>query len=255
MRATQHFVGDNPAKQLRYPKKRAGEYLPRPMPREQFTELLARFDTTALPGLRDRTMVECMLHGFRRIEVVRATAADVVFEAGRFVVQVHGKGGNERLVPLSTRSSYVLGVYLLRWFAPDDYVEWLDRHAALNDPYRTLLAARDLVTKRLHADDAAPLFTHAGAAVTERWINRMFASYRDRTSGIDSVHGPHSLRHSFATELLNSGTDLRVVQDLMGHQDIRTTTGYTKVANNTRADAVDRLGMPALPTERAWKPS
>jgi len=251
---TKHYRGsDNPAKALKYPRKRHGEYLPRPMPRDQFTELMARFDVATLDGLRDRTMVELFMHGFRRVEVVRALVTDIAFENGRFVFTVHGKGGNERLVPLSLRASFLLGVYVLKWFAPDDFTEWLDRHGHVKDPYRTVLAARELLNKRVQLEPRA-LFTRAGAPVNERWINRMFASYRDQVPGIDAEHGPHALRHTFGTELLNSGTDLRVVQELMGHQDIRTTTLYTKVANNTRAEAVERLGMPSLNMEKVWSP-
>ena len=151
-------------------------------------------------GLRDRAMLELLYAtGLRVTELVSLPHAAV--NLGQGVVRVFGKGAKERLVPLGEEAS-----------------SWLSRYLAT--------ARRDLLEGR--TCDA--LFVTASARAMTRqafWAN--IRRYAQR-AGIDKHLSPHTLRHAFATHLLNHGADLRVVQMLLGHADISTTQIYTHVA-------------------------
>lgn len=226
---------ENPAKTLRYPKRSGTEHLPRPIPRDEVEKLFNELDATTWEGHRDRLLMELFLHGLRRIETIRLNPTNVSVENDGFVLRVFGKGNRERMVPLRKAATPLVASYLLRTFAPEDYKEWLEDAKG-----NALLATKALISRRLVETPDAPLFTHNGKRITERWVNRMFASYRDK-AGIGHGHGPHALRHTCGTELLRGGANLRVVQDILGHTDIRTTTIYTKTFNDERAVAVDSL--------------
>lgn len=189
---------DDPAALLDPPR------VPRPLPKalteSEVDALLAAPDTATPEGLRDRAMLELMYAaGLRVSELVGLPANAVNLRQG--VVRVLGKGGKERLVPLG-----------------EEAVHWLERY--LREGRAALLAGRPsdvLFPSRLGEQMTRQTFWHR--------IKR-----HARGAGIAKHLSPHTLRHAFATHLLNHGADLRSVQMLLGHSDLSTTQIYTHVA-------------------------
>jgi integrase/recombinase XerD len=179
---------------------RLGRPLPKALTETEVERLLAAPDTATPEGFRDRAMLELLYAaGLRVSELVGLRPEQVSLTQG--VVRVAGKGGKERLVPLGDEAS-----------------DWLARY--LRGPRAELLGGRP-------CNDLFP--TRRGRAMT-----RQAFWYRVRrhaaTAQIHKHLSPHTLRHAFATHLLNHGADLRVVQLLLGHADLSTTQIYTHVA-------------------------
>ncbi|WOI47638.1 site-specific tyrosine recombinase XerD [Acidovorax sp. BLS4] len=164
-------------------------------------EALLRAPDTGHPlGLRDRAMLELMYaSGLRVTELVTLKTFQVGLREG--VLRVMGKGGKERLVPFG-----------------DEAAAWLERY---------LGEARAAILGGQQTDDL--FVTQRGAGMTRAmfWV---IVKKQAHAAGITVPLSPHTLRHAFATHLLNHGADLRVVQLLLGHADISTTTIYTHVA-------------------------
>jgi integrase/recombinase XerD len=192
-------IAADPTLRVQAPKK--PRRLPKHLSEAQVEALLAAPDTRTPLGLRDRAMLETLYAtGLRVSELVGLRRSQVAQDAG--VVRVVGKGNKERLVPLG-----------------DEAVAWLDRYLRDVRPALAGAGKRDEVflTQR-----QAPLTRQAFWALVKRYAVR---------AGIPAAAlSPHVLRHAFATHLLNHGADLRVVQLLLGHADITTTTIYTHVA-------------------------
>ena len=194
----EQLITDDPTAQIESPK--LGRPLPKSLTEEQVEKLLQAPDAGTALGLRDRAMLETLYAtGLRVSELVGLTLQQVNLQAG--VVKVIGKGDKERLVPLG-----------------EEAIEWLQRY--LNE-------AR---AKLLHGQTSDALFpTARGAAMTRQAFWHNLKRYT-RVAGIETHLSPHTLRHAFATHLLNHGADLRVVQMLLGHVDLSTTQIYTQVA-------------------------
>jgi len=192
------LITDDPTAQIESPK--LGRPLPKSLTEEQVEKLLQAPDAGTALGLRDRAMLETLYAtGLRVSELVGLTLQQANLQAG--VVKVIGKGDKERLVPLG-----------------EEAIEWLQRY--LNE-------AR---AKLLHGQTTDALFpTARGAAMTRQAFWHNLKRYT-RVAGIETHLSPHTLRHAFATHLLNHGADLRVVQMLLGHVDLSTTQIYTQVA-------------------------
>lgn len=178
--------------------------LPRPLPKSlseaDVEGLLAAPDTETALGLRDRAMLELLYAcGLRVSELVGLPYAAVSLEMG--VVRVMGKGSKERLVPMGEVA-----------------IDWLSRYQKEGRP--ALLAGRA---------SNAQFVTGRGEAMSRQAFWYLIKRYA-RLAGIVTPLSPHTLRHAFATHLLNHGADLRVVQMLLGHADIATTQIYTHVA-------------------------
>lgn len=174
--------------------------VPQTLSQAQVEALLRAPDVDSLLGLRDRTMLELMYaSGLRVSELVTLKTLHVGLAEG--VVRVMGKGGKERLVPFGDEAS-----------------QWLQRYLA---------EARGAILGGQQTEDL--FVTQRGAGMT-RVMFWMLVKKHARTAGITAPISPHTLRHAFATHLLNHGADLRVVQLLLGHADISTTTIYTHVA-------------------------
>jgi integrase/recombinase XerD len=178
-----------------------GRPLPKSLSEEQVEKLLESPDVTKPLGLRDRAMLETLYAtGLRVSELVGLTLSQVSLTQG--VVRVIGKGDKERLVPLG-----------------EEAISWISRYLA---------EGRSRLVKSRSTD---ALFTTArGGPMTRQayWHN---LKGHTRKAGIDAKKlSPHTLRHAFATHLLNHGADLRVVQMLLGHADLSTTQIYTHVA-------------------------
>lgn len=194
----QNKIVADPTLQIAPPK------LPRSLPKsltEQDVELLLNAPDVQTPlGLRDRTMLEVLYAtGLRVSELVTLSAAQVSLDMG--VVRVMGKGSKERLVPLG-----------------EEALDWIRRYLAEGRPV--------LLTGKL--SDA--LFVTARAESMTRQMFWYLIKKHARHGGLNKSLSPHTLRHAFATHLLNHGADLRVVQMLLGHADISTTQIYTHVA-------------------------
>ena len=192
-------IADDPTLRVRAPKP--GRRLPRNLSEKQVEALLAAPDVATPLGVRDRAMLETLYAtGLRVSELVGLKHAQVSRQSG--VVRVIGKGSKERLVPLG-----------------DEAVAWLDRYLL---EARAAIAGESRDPHVFLTSRRAPLTRQAFWALVKRHA---------LTAGIDQASlSPHVLRHAFATHLLNHGADLRVVQLLLGHADITTTTIYTHVA-------------------------
>jgi integrase/recombinase XerD len=192
-------IRDDPTLRVTAPKKPLR--LPKQLSEAQVEALLAAPDVATPLGLRDRAMLETLYAtGLRVSELTGLRRSQVAQDAG--VVRVVGKGSKERLVPLG-----------------DEAVSWLARYLREVRPALARTSKRDEVflTQR-----QGPLTRQAFWALIKRYALR---------AGIAPASlSPHVLRHAFATHLLNHGADLRVVQLLLGHADITTTTIYTHVA-------------------------
>lgn len=177
-----------------------GRSLPKSLTEEDVESLLMAPDTTTLLGLRDRVLFEVLYAtGLRVSELVGLSLTQVNLKQG--VVRVTGKGNKERLVPLG-----------------DEAVNWLEKY---------LLNTRADLLKGQVSD--ALFVTKRGAAMTRQAFWYLIKRYAFQAE-ISSTISPHTLRHAFATHLLNHGADLRVVQMLLGHSDLSTTQIYTHVA-------------------------
>jgi integrase/recombinase XerD len=189
---------DDPTLNIEAP--RLPRALPKSLTEADVEALLLAPDTNDPLGLRDRAMLEVLYAcGLRVSELVDLPLMAVGLNEG--VVRVMGKGAKERLVPLGEIA-----------------VEWLERYLA--EARTILLAGRP----------AEALFVTARAEGMSRQAFWYAIKRHARVAGIGVPLSPHTLRHAFATHLLNHGADLRVVQMLLGHADISTTQIYTHVA-------------------------
>jgi integrase/recombinase XerD len=185
---------------LRLTAARAPMRLPKSLSEAQVEALLAAPDATTPLGQRDRAMLELLYaSGLRVSELVSLASVRVGLAEG--VLRVTGKGAKERLVPFGEAA-----------------------HAALTS---YLGEARAAILGRRTSD--ALFVTARGGAMTRQMFWNLVKKYALR-AGIEVALSPHTLRHAFATHLLNHGADLRAVQLLLGHADISTTTIYTHVA-------------------------
>ncbi|MDD4963351.1 MAG: site-specific tyrosine recombinase XerD [Gallionella sp.] len=191
-------IAVDPTLQIAMPK--LPRNLPKTLTEHDVERLLNAPDVQSSLGLRDRTMLEVLYAtGLRVSELVNLSTRQVSIAQG--VVQVMGKGNKERLVPLG-----------------EEALDWLKRYA--EQGRGVLLAGR--------ISDAL-FVTARGEAMTRQMFWYLIKKHA-RHGGITQTLSPHTLRHAFATHLLNHGADLRVVQLLLGHTDIATTQIYTHVA-------------------------
>lgn len=191
----------NPMTLIRTPRQ--SKRLPKAITIEQIERLLAAPDEHEVLGLRDRAMLETLYStGIRVSELVGLDLDDIDMQGE--ALRVRGKGKKERIVPLG---SHALG-------AIRRYMDFLRLDARLAASW---------------SDDQArrPLFVNKhGGALSSRSVRRKLDKYLKEV-GLDPSISPHTLRHSFATHLLDNGADLRSVQELLGHQSLSTTQVYT----------------------------
>ncbi len=195
----QGWCRTNPAKALRNPRPQ--RKLPHFLSTQDVARLLEAPDTATPLGLRDRAILEVMYSaGLRVSEVVGLNDGDLDFAGS--LLRVRGKGRRERLAPLGSYAQAALKPWLAaRTLAPD-----------------------------VPAGPAAPVFVNRfGRRLTTRSVARMLEKYL-KITGLDQRTSPHTLRHSFATHLLDAGADIRSVQELLGHKSLATTQIYTHVS-------------------------
>lgn len=191
-------ISNNPTQLIDTP--RLGRVLPGSLSETEVEALLQAPNTVHVLGFRDRTMLELLYAtGLRVSELVELSFQQVNFRQG--CIRISGKGDKERLVPFG-----------------EEAMDWLERYVA--GPRQDILSNRK----------SDYLFVTArGMNMTRQAFWHIIKRYA-RQAGIDSHLSPHTLRHAFATHLLNHGADLRVVQMLLGHSDLSTTQIYTHIA-------------------------
>ncbi len=194
----EHLIGADPT--LKLDAARQPLRVPKSLSEAQVEALLAAPDTELPLGLRDRAMLELLYaSGLRVSELVGLRTVNVSFV--ECALRVTGKGSKERLVPFG-----------------EEALAWIERYVA--DARAAILSAQ--------SSDAL-FVTARGGPMTRQMFWKLLKAHAAR-AGITAPLSPHTLRHAFATHLLNHGADLRAVQMLLGHADISTTTIYTHVA-------------------------
>ncbi|HCL3902113.1 site-specific tyrosine recombinase XerD [Pseudomonas aeruginosa] len=192
------LIAEDPTLQVDLPQ--LGKPLPKSLSEADVEALLAAPEVDDPLGLRDRTMLEVLYAcGLRVSELVGLTLEQVNLRQG--VVKVFGKGSKERLVPLG-----------------EEAIGWLERY--LREARGDLLGGRpsDVLFPSLRGEQMT----------RQTFWHRI--KHHAQVAAISTSISPHTLRHAFATHLLNHGADLRVVQMLLGHSDLSTTQIYTHIA-------------------------
>ncbi|MGK0374015.1 MAG: integrase/recombinase XerD [Arenicella sp.] len=194
----QNQISKDPCAQVLSPKQ--GRPLPKAMSEKQVEDLLDAPDTQTALGVRDRAMLETLYAtGLRVSELVALTLLEISLQVG--VVRIVGKGNKERLVPLGEQA-----------------IDWIERYQQ---------SARLELLKQRQSD--AMFVTARGSGMTRHAFWHIVKKYALK-AGIEQSLSPHTLRHAFATHLINHGADLRSVQMLLGHADLSTTQIYTHIA-------------------------
>ncbi|MDP6633453.1 MAG: tyrosine recombinase XerC [Phycisphaerae bacterium] len=193
----------SPVSVVRTPRQ--DKRLPKCLDIQQIEALLAAPDTASLLGARDRAIIETIYAaGLRVSELVDLDIEDL--DEFSEVVRIAGKGKKERLCPLGSMSIAAIGHYL----------------------------------KMRHSPRTGPLFVNKhGTRISARSVRRKLDKYL-LEAGIDPGVSPHTLRHSFATHMLNAGADLRSVQELLGHSSLSTTQVYTHLTTKRLKEVYDK---------------
>ena len=203
------LCSSNPAKALRTP--RAGRKLPHFLTTEQIATLLLAPPANEPLGLRDRAILETLYSaGLRVAELVAINIEDWDRDAG--VIRVLGKGRKERVALIGRHAAAALH-------------RWLD----VRKPSATI-----------KPEDRSALFLNKnGGRLTTRSVGRKLEKYLQET-GLNTKTSPHTLRHTFATHLLDGGADLRSVQELLGHKSLTTTQIYTHVSTKRLRETYEK---------------
>jgi integrase/recombinase XerC len=204
-------VETNPAEDVRTPK--LPKHLPRVLTKDDAGALMEFPGGEGLNALRDCAILETLYStGARVSELVGMNCGDISRSEG--LVRVRGKGGKERIIPLGRAALDAIDAY----------------HAQV--PHMTGRSSR-------RTSDAVSVFCNSrGGRLTSRTIARIVAKYSRRLIG-GTIH-PHTLRHSFATHLLDAGADLRAIQEMLGHVSLSTTQKYTHLAMDQLLSLYDR---------------
>lgn len=199
------YIKSNPVTAISSPK--LDKKLPKFLDVGKVTKLILAPDTKTQAGLRDRAILETLYStGIRVSELVGLDVNDIDFISG--VIKVFGKGYKERIVPIGDEAATAVRKYL--------------------DKTETRAKAKDAV-----------FLNNRGRRLTDRSVRRVIDKYI-RTCSIEEKISPHSLRHSFATHLLDRGADLRSVQELLGHMNLSTTQIYTHVTMERLKSVYDK---------------
>ena len=206
----EHYLRRDPAEVLEAAQK--GLHLPKFLSVQDVDKLLEQPNLGTLDGYRDKTMLETLYAtGMRVSELVSVSLRNVDLKMQYLIVM--GKGSKERMLPLGRTA-----------------LKYLERYISVVRP------------QLLHGkpEEVQELFvTSWGGPMTRQRVNELIEGYA-KDAGITKRVTPHMLRHSFATHLLNNGTDLRVVQELLGHADISTTQIYTHMDMERLREVYDK---------------
>ena len=209
------FVEVNPMLLIRTPKQ--AKRLPKAIAVEQVERLLAAPDNRETLGARDRAILETLYStGVRVSELVDLNRNDL--DMNGCTMHVRGKGKKERIVPMGSHAMAAIRHYMTLLEPDPRFLEL--RQQSMTDP-------------------GVPLFVNKnGGRLSSRSVRRKLDKYL-RGCGLDPAISPHTLRHSFATHLLDNGADLRSVQELLGHQSLSTTQVYTHLSSMRLRTAYD----------------
>ncbi len=207
------YSGTNPMVSIRTPRQ--PKRLPKAIPIEQVEQLLAAPGDGDVLSRRDRAMLETLYStGIRVSELVGLLVED--FDIAGETLRIRGKGKKERIVPLGSHAVASIQRYL------------------------DMLRADAKMTFAMKGGTVVPLFVNKhGGRLSSRSVRRKLDKYL-RMAGLDPSISPHTLRHSFATHLLDNGADLRSVQELLGHQSLSTTQVYTHLTSQRVKEAYNR---------------
>ena len=206
--AQEKIIEKDPMLLIDTPKKK--QHLPQVLTKEEVEKLLRSPNTGQVLGLRDRAMLELMYAtGLRISEIINLKLEDLHLTMG--TLQTLGKGHKERIVPVG-----------------DEAIKWVNRYLEEARPKLLKQKRNNYLFLNFHGNN----LTRQGV-----WKN---LKAEVRKAGIQKNITPHTLRHSFATHILENGADLRIVQELLGHADISTTQIYTHLSNKQLADIYNR---------------
>ena len=196
---------DNPCDMVDSPK--LGRYLPEVLSVEEVTKIIEGVDTSSWQGVRDRAILEILYGCGLRVSEVCDLKISNVYTTENFV-RVIGKGNKERLVPMGAA-------------AVDAFQEWISERPEAAAP----------------AYDDFAFINRFGKPLSRVSVFNMVKKAA-QDAGVDKEISPHTFRHSFATHLIENGADLRVVQEMLGHESILTTEIYTHIDSATWQKAV-----------------
>lgn len=206
--AQEKIIEKDPMLLIDTPKKK--QHLPQVLTKEEVEKLLRSPNTGQVLGLRDRAMLELIYAtGLRISEIINLKLEDLHLTMG--TLQTLGKGHKERIVPVG-----------------DEAIKWVNRYLEEARPKLLKQKRSNYLFLNFHGNN----LTRQGV-----WKN---LKVEVRKAGIQKNITPHTLRHSFATHILENGADLRIVQELLGHADISTTQIYTHLSNKQLADIYNR---------------
>ena len=196
-----HNLKENPTSRVDSPK--LGRFLPKTLSEDEVEKLISSPDVEDYIGLRDRAMLELIYAcGLRVSELISLDMLNLNLRQG--VIRVIGKGEKERLVPMG-----------------EEALDWVQRYINKGRPY--LLKEDNKVSELF--------LSKRGKSMTRQTFWYRIKEYANKAS-INKDLSPHTLRHAFATHLINHGADLRTVQLLLGHSSLSTTQIYTEVARH-----------------------
>ena len=201
-----HYIEQDPSELLETPKKEL--HLPDVLSLEEIDKMIAQIDMSKSESHRNRAIIEMLYgSGLRVSELVNLRLSDIYLKEG--YMRITGKGSKQRLVPISPVAA--------EWF-----VYWMQDRSVLDI--------------KAEATDIA-FVNRYGRQLTRAMIFTIIKTLA-RAAGIQKTISPHTLRHSFATHLLQNGADLRIIQQLLGHESISTTEIYTHVDIHDLREAV-----------------
>ena len=207
---SERYISSNPAEVIEAANK--GMHLPKVLSVDEVTALLEAPNQETLEGFRDKTMLEVLYAtGMRVSELLNLPLSNVNLQM-KYVI-AFGKGSKERIIPVGRTA-----------------IQYLEKY--LRDVRPQLLKGHVKATDKLFV-------SLWGQPMTRQRFWEIMKSY-GKSAGINKNITPHMLRHSFATHLLDNGTDLRVVQELLGHADISTTQIYTHLTNKRLRAVYDK---------------
>jgi integrase/recombinase XerD len=200
----EQIIDHDPTAELRPP--RSPGRLPKVLSRDEVNRLLEQPNGTSPAALRDRALLETMYAcGLRASEAIALELSDLDLEVG--ILRARGKGSKERLVPVGRKAIETLDVYLARG---------RPKLVGIHDESHVFVNLR-------------------GSGLSRQGLYKIVQGHA-RTAGLEHRMSPHTLRHTFATHLLDGGCDLRSLQEMLGHADIGTTQIYTHLSSDRLRD-------------------